>query len=116
MQSIKMYGIKNCDTVRKSLRWFTDHNVKIDFVDFKKSPPDCSDIARWVEAFGWDKLINKRGTTWRKLPDTSKNNNEPSFLAQLLIEQPSIIKRPIVEIVGRCYLGYQPDVWQEALK
>jgi Spx/MgsR family transcriptional regulator len=95
---MKVYGIVNCSTVKAARAWLAAHNVGYDFVDFKKSPPTPAQLARWCAAFGWEAVLNRRGTTWRQLPPAAqaKVKDEQSAIA-LMIEKPTVIKRPIVD-------------------
>ncbi len=112
---MKVYGIPNCDTVKKARTWMTSEGFAFDFVDFKKVPPSPSLIKTWVDAAGIDKVLNKRGTTWRKLDDATKAITDETQLIQLMSEQPSLIKRPIIEDSDRIEVGFTADV-QAALK
>ncbi len=97
--SIKMYGIANCDTVKKARKFLDDKGVAFEFIDFKKNPPSEQHIQAWLKQFGSEHLINKRGTTWRKLSAQQQALAEgsPTQQARLLAENTSMIKRPIVE-------------------
>lgn len=103
---IKIYGIKNCDTIKKTLKWFDAHNLDYQFIDYKKQPPDADLARQFVTEFGWETVINKRGTTWRKLDQDTKDSITDDSAVALMIEQPSIIKRPIIEQSGKRWLGY----------
>lgn len=104
----KIYGIPNCDTVKKARQWLADHHVDYEFVDFKKTPPEASLIERWLQDISLDVLLNKRGTTWRKLSDEQKQAAENREGAvKLMVAQPSLIKRPVLDVNGRCYAGFQ---------
>ncbi len=103
---IKIYGIKNCDTIRKTLKWFNDNNVSYEFIDYKKEPPTPDVAAHFLEAHNWETIINKRGTTWRKLDEQTKNAMNAQLAINLMIEQPSVIKRPIIEANGEIIVGY----------
>ncbi|MFT5008864.1 MAG: arsenate reductase [Granulosicoccus sp.] len=103
---IKIYGIKNCDTVKKTLRWFAEQNVTVDFIDFKKEPPTAELIQQWIALLGWESLVNKRGTTWRKLPETTKTSVDSTSAVALIQHQPSLIKRPLIELQGHLWIGF----------
>lgn len=110
---MKLYGIKNCDTVRKARRWLDDNGIAYDFHDFKKDGLDETLLARWEQAVGWEALINKRGTTWRKLPDELRDNLGARTAHQLMLDNPSIIKRPVVESGDNVSVGFSADAWAE---
>lgn len=95
---ITLYGIPNCDTVKKARAWLAAHDTEAAFHDFKKQGVPEAGLGRWLQAVGWEKLVNRQGTTWRKLPDDEKAavTDEASARA-LMLRQPSVIKRPVVE-------------------
>ena len=97
-----LYGIKNCDTMKKARRWLDEHNVAYDFHDYKKEGIDEKILKQWSKKVGWETLLNRRGTTWRKLPDKVKNNIDEKSAIKIMQEQPSIIKRPVL-IKGNNY-------------
>ena len=103
---IKIYGIKNCDTVRKTLRWFAEQDAAVEFIDFKKAPPSPELIQQWIALLGWEGLINKRGTTWRKLPEQTKASLDNVSAVPLIQAQPSLIKRPLIELQGEVWIGF----------
>ncbi len=110
-----VYGIPNCDTVKKARLWLTEHGQDHRFHDFKKLgvPPDA--LARWMHAVGWEKLVNRQGTTWRKLDATVQAGVQDAGSASALVqEQPSLIKRPLVEWPdGSITVGFKADDWQQ---
>ena len=111
--AITLYGIPNCDTVKKARAWLAGHGVDHAFHDFKKAgvPPDRLDA--WLEAAGAQRLVNRQGTTWRKLDPAMQAGAEDMAGARaLMLEQPSVIKRPVVEWPdGSVTVGFQPDDW-----
>ena len=110
---MKLYGIPNCTTVKKARDWLAGHALEVVFHDFKKQGVDASWLRRVVAQTGWQALLNTRGTTWRKLPDAEKAavTDEASAIA-LMISQPSVIKRPVLERDGRYHLGFAEDHYQ----
>jgi Spx/MgsR family transcriptional regulator len=104
---MKVYGIANCNTVKSARTWLDAHGRSYEFVDFKKLPPTAALLARWCAAFGWENVLNRRGTTWRKLDAKVQNGikDEKSAIA-LMLAKPSIIKRPIVEAGTTLLLGF----------
>jgi Spx/MgsR family transcriptional regulator len=107
---MQLHGIVNCDTVRKARAWLDAHAVPYEWVDFRKSPPATGDHARWCRAVGWETLLNRRGTTWRRLDNAAKAAvvDERSAIA-LMAAQPTLIKRPVVEADGNVVVGFTED-------
>ena len=105
----KIYGIKNCSTMKKAFDWLNSHGVDYDFHDYKKAAIDAITLARWCEAVGWEALVNKRGTTWRKLgPEEQEIGGHEEAIA-LMLAHPSLIKRPVLELGdGRIVVGFDP--------
>lgn len=115
--TITLYGIPNCDTVKKARTWLTDHGASYAFHDFKKQGVPASHLPTWTAAVGWDKLINRQGTTWRKLPpDAQAAVRDAASAAALAQAEPSAIKRPVVEWPdGSVTVGFDPAVWLQHL-
>jgi arsenate reductase (glutaredoxin) len=107
---IKVYGIKNCNTVKKSLNWLEENNIKYQFHDYKKEGVNKAKLEQFVEKFGWEKVLNRKGTTWRKL-DCDKQNSikDQKSAINLMIEKPSIIKRPIIDLKSQQLLGFDEN-------
>lgn len=101
-----LYGIKNCDTMKKARRWLDEHNVAYDFHDYKKEGIDEKTLKQWSKKVGWETLLNRRGTTWRKLPDNVKDNIDEKSAIKIMLEQPSIIKRPVVIKGSKYQVGF----------
>lgn len=114
---IRVYGIPNCDTVKKARAWLTEQNLAFEFHDLKKQGPSTQQLAAWIHAVGWDKLLNRQGTTWRKLdPALQASVTDAASAAQLLQTHVSAIKRPVVEWPdGRTTVGFQAPAWAAAL-
>ncbi len=112
--SVTLFGIPNCDTVKKARTWLDTAGVTYIFHDYKKTGIDASTLARWVDEVGWEALVNRAGTTFRKLSDTDKNGVDRTKAIALMIAQPSLIKRPVVEGAGRLLVGFKPDVWAQS--
>ncbi|MDZ7583838.1 MAG: ArsC family reductase [Thiobacillus sp.] len=110
---MKLYGIPNCTTVKKARAWLAGHALEVAFHDFKKQGIDVAWLRKVAAQTGWQALLNTRGTTWRKLPDAEKATvtDEASAIA-LMISQPSVIKRPVLERDGRYHLGFAEDHYQ----
>jgi len=111
-----MYGIANCDTVRKARRWCEDNGVACRFHDIRKQGLDEATLRRWADAVGVKALLNRRGMTWRKLDEASRARAEEEEGAlALMLEHPTLIRRPVVEIGEQVFVGFVPDAWREAL-
>lgn len=106
-----IYGIKNCDTMKKARAWLDAHGVAYDFHDYKAAGIARDKLQQWSDEAGWETLLNRAGTTFRKLPDSDKEGlNERKALA-LMLAQPSMIKRPVLEQGARLLVGFKPDVY-----
>lgn len=106
-----IYGIKNCDTMKKARAWLDEHGVAYDFHDYKAAGIAREKLQQWSDEAGWETLLNRAGTTFRKLPDSDKEGlNERKALA-LMLAQPSMIKRPVLEHGERLLVGFKPDVY-----
>lgn len=106
-----IYGIKNCSTMKKAFDWLNDRGVDFDFHDYKKAGIDQHTLARWCDAVGWETLVNKRGTTWRKLTPESQQVGGRDDAIALMAAHPSLIKRPVLETGGGAVLvGFDPEV------
>ena len=114
---MKLYGIANCDTVKKARRFLEEAGVAYEFHDYKKKGVDEAALRAQIAEFGWEKLLNTRGTTWRKQPDEVKDaiTSEQAAI-DLMLREPSIIKRPVVDAEGRRLLGFDPTAWEIALE
>jgi arsenate reductase len=108
---MKLYGIKNCDTVKKARKWLDQNGVDYQFHDFKKDSLDDALLARWEKALGWEALVNRRGTTWRKLPEEVRDTISAQSAHSIMLENPSIIKRPVVERGDEVRVGFDADEW-----
>ena len=103
---ITVYGIKNCDTIKKALKWLTEHDVVHQFHDVRKDGLTRNLLALWCDRLGHEALLNKRGTTWRKLPEAQKENLSEEAILDLLLEHPAMIKRPVFDFDGHYRLGF----------
>lgn len=108
---IKVYGIKNCDTMKKAMTWLTDHGVDYEFVDYKKAGVAASRLPDWAAQAGWETLLNRKGLTWKKLPEERRTDVDEAAALALMAEQPSMIKRPVVEVGGELLVGFDPEVY-----
>jgi len=112
MSNITLYGIKNCDTVRKARRWLDEHNISYEFHDFRADGLTKTKINQWLSDIDQEMLVNRRGTTWRKLSDEQKSVSTKSAIADLLVEQPAIIKRPVLDNGGKLHVGFKETDYQ----
>jgi arsenate reductase len=109
---ITVYGIPNCDTVKKARRWLDEHGVAYTFHDFKKQGVPEARLDAWIEARGWEKLVNRQGTTWRKLdPAAQATVQDAAGARALMLGQPSVIKRPVVEAGGEVLVGFDEQAY-----
>lgn len=107
--STTLYGISNCDTVRKARRWLSEHDVDYTFHDLRKDGLTAKTLQHWDKQAGWETLLNKRGTTWRKLPASVRDTINRHAALDLMLEQPTLIKRPILETGSQVYVGFSTD-------
>ncbi len=108
-----MYGIKNCDTIKKARKWLEENNVTYEFFDYKKEGVSAELADAFIKDLGWESLINKRGTTWRTLPEETKNSIDETVAKQLMMENPSIIKRPLLDTGVSKVLGFKIEEYQQ---
>jgi arsenate reductase (glutaredoxin) len=101
-----LYGIPNCDTVKKARQWLDAHNVAYTFHDYKKAGVDTAALTQWVEEAGWEALLNKRGKTFRALSDADKADIDAAKAIRLMVANPSLIKRPVVAGAGALLIGF----------
>jgi arsenate reductase (glutaredoxin) len=110
-KSITIYGIKNCDTMKKARAWLDNHGVAYEFHDYKAAGAPKEKLKAWSGELGWETLLNRAGSTFRKLPDAEKEGlNERKALA-LMLEQPSMIKRPVLDVGGKVLVGFKAEVY-----
>ena len=112
---ITMYGIPNCDTVKKARVWLDQHGVAYDFHDYKKAGIDAGRLGRWVDEHGWETVLNRAGTTFKKLAEADKANLDRDKAIALMIAQPSMIKRPVLDLGDRRLVGFKPEAYASAL-
>ena len=113
---ITLYGIPNCGSVKKARDWLESQNIAYEFHDFKKAGVDKDTIANWMQQVSWEVLVNKKGTTWRGLPDATKNAvTSATTASKLMIDNPSVIKRPVICKGKIVLVGFDPDTYEEHL-
>ncbi|KRC81590.1 ArsC family reductase [Sphingomonas sp. Root241] len=113
--TVTMYGIKNCDTIKKARAWLDEHAIPYAFHDYKTAGVDPARLARWIEMEGWETVLNRAGTTFRKLPDADKAGLDAGKATELMLAQPSMIKRPVLEHPGGILIGFAPERYARAL-
>lgn len=113
--SIAFYGIPNCDTVKKARAWLDANSIAYVFHDYKKEGADPARLARWAQMVGWEKLLNRAGTTFRKLDEADKAGIDEAKALRLMAVNPSLIKRPVVEVPGGVLVGFKADEWATTL-
>jgi Spx/MgsR family transcriptional regulator len=113
--SLDFYGIPNCDTVKKARTWLEANGIAYVLHDYKKEGADAARLARWAGMVGWEKLLNRAGTTFRKLDEADKAGIDEAKAIRLMAANPSLIKRPVVEVPGGILVGFKADDWAEQL-
>jgi arsenate reductase len=107
----RLYGIRNCDTMKKAWTWLDQHGVAYDFHDYKKEGIEPAKLVAWTREVGWEVLLNRAGTTFKKLPDADKQGLDQAKAIALMAAQPSMIKRPVLEGAGPLLVGFRPDAY-----
>jgi len=113
--TVTMYGIKNCDTIKKARAWLDEHAIAYAFHDYKTAGVEPPSLARWIAAEGWETVLNRAGTTFRKLPDADRQDLDAGKATALMLAQPSMIKRPVLEYPGGLLIGFAPERYARAL-
>ena len=108
-----MYGIKNCDTIKKAKTFLEKNSIEYEFKDFREDGLNPIQLRSWINELGWEKVINKRSTTWRNLPDESKENMDETLALVIAEDQPTIIKRPVLEHSGGVMIGFSEKTYTE---
>ncbi|MGN6287464.1 MAG: ArsC family reductase [Afipia sp.] len=109
--SVTIYGIKNCDTMKKARSWLDERNIAYSFHDYKAAGIERERLEDWAKQVGWETLLNRAGTTFRKLADAEKTNLTEKKAIALMVAQPSMIKRPVLEEGSRLLVGFKPDIY-----
>lgn len=109
-----MYGIANCDTIKKARKWLESRDISYGFHDYKKAGVDEAMLRAWASELGWETLLNKGGTTFRGLPDFEKQNIDEDKAIALMLANPSMIKRPVLDKGGKLIVGFKPGIYDEA--
>ena len=111
-----MYGIKNCDTIKQARSWLEAHDVEYDFHDYKSAGIDRDRLEHWCKELGWEVLLNRSGSTFRKLPDADKKVSDSRKAIALMLAQPSMNKRPVLDVGGNLLVGFKPESYKGALR
>lgn len=110
---ITLYGIPNCDTIKKARKWLSDNDKDFSFHDYKKQGVPEKELRNWVKQLGWETLLNKRGTTWRKLDEATKASVDEASAIQIMLDSPSIIKRPVVASGKTLLVGFSAEAYAQ---
>ena len=110
--TVRIYGIKNCDTMKKARAWLDTHRVAYHFHDYKTEGIDKKRLDGWARSVGWETLLNRAGTTFRKLPDKDKEELTAAKAIALMLEQPSMIKRPVLDLGDKLVIGFKPETYK----
>ncbi len=113
---IKVFGIKNCDTMKKAMNWLSEHGVAYEFIDYKKAGVAESNLPDWSRRAGWEKLLNTRGLMWKKLSDEERANMNEQKALHLMAQYPALIKRPVLDTGSKLIVGFTPENYAEQLK
>lgn len=111
MPAVTLYGIRNCDTMKKAWTWLDQKGVAYDFHDYKKAGIDRARLEGWARQVGWEVLLNRAGTTFKKLPDADRQGLDQAKAIALMLAQPSMIKRPVLETEGGLLVGFKPETY-----
>jgi arsenate reductase len=114
--AVTIYGIKNCDTMKKARAWLDRRGVAYDFHDYRSDGLERTRLSGWCKELGWETLLNRAGTTFRKLPDGEKQSLDGDKAIGLMLAQPAMIKRPVLDVDGRLLVGFKPELYERALK
>ena len=115
-KTITIYGIKNCDMMKKARAWLDGQGIAYDFHDYKTAGIERGRLEGWASKVGWETLLNRAGTTFRKLPDEAKNGLSEKKAIALMLGQPSMIKRPVLDVGGELLVGFKPETYAKALR
>lgn len=113
--TITIYGIKNCDTMKKARNWLDAQGIAYAFHDYKAAGIDQVSLARWVAEHGWETVLNRAGTTFRKLPESERQGLDDGKAIALMLAQPAMIKRPVLDLGTRRLVGFKPEAYAAAL-
>ena len=114
-KSVTIYGIKNCDIMKKARAWLDGHGVAYGFHDYKSEGIARTKLSEWAKAVGWETLLNRAGTTFRKLDEADKSDLTEAKAIALMLAQPSMIKRPVLDLGSRLLVGFKPEIYEKEL-
>jgi arsenate reductase (glutaredoxin) len=115
-KTVTIYGIKNCDTMKKARAWLDQHGIAYAFHDYKAESIERDVLEGWARVVGWETLLNRAGTTFRKLPETDKAGLTEKKAIAMMRDQPSLIKRPVLDVGGKLIVGFKPETYVKALR
>lgn len=113
--TFKIYGISNCDTVRKARKWLAVNNIEIEFHDFRKDGLTQGQVNNWLKYLSWQQLLNKRSTSYRGLAEEIKNNLNEKTAVKLMLENPTLIKRPLLELTDKVLVGFDENTYESLI-
>lgn len=113
---ITLYGIPNCDTVRKARRWLDDNAIEYTFVDFREEPVGADTVERWFAALGWENVINRRSTTWKQLDPADRDSMDEGSARDAVLEHPTLVKRPVLDTGKELHVGFSAGHYQDLFK
>lgn len=113
---IKVFGIKNCDTMKKAMTWLSDNGIAYEFIDYKKAGVAGAHLPTWAAKAGWQKLLNTRGLMWKKLSEAERADVDEAKALALMAQYPALIKRPVLDTGSRLIVGFSPESYAEELK
>lgn len=116
MGTIRVFGIKNCDTMKKAMNWLGENSIAYEFVDYKKAGVAEANLPDWAARAGWDKLLNTRGLMWKKLSDEERSTVDAAKALKLMAQYPALIKRPVLDTGRELLVGFAPETYAEKLK
>jgi Spx/MgsR family transcriptional regulator len=110
---ITLYGIKNCDTVKKARSWLELHSIEYAFHDFREQGIDPEQVRQWLAELGWEQVVNKRSTTWKQLPEDTRAAMDETSAAAAILEHPTLVKRPLLDTGAQRYTGFKDAMYRE---
>lgn len=115
MTTPTLYGIKNCDTVKKARKWLDEHNIHYHFHDFRAEDLNSDEVSMWIQQLGWDKVVNKRSTSWKQLSAEERDNMDECSAVTAILNNPTLVKRPLLDIDGQYSVGFSADDYKSKL-
>lgn len=113
---MKIYGIKNCDTMKKAMTWLDENGIAYEFIDYKKAGIAAVGLPDWNQRAGWETLLNRRGLMWKKLSEAERADVDEAKALQLMAQYPALIKRPVLDTGKQLLVGFSPESYAEKLK